>query len=154
MAFSHHTTTPICPQTISTISPVSPRLSLLPPQINSELYIIQMPNKFQDARRTFAKVLAENSNQEDSKLLSWVASDDSRLRVFACHVLAHRKSMNSNTLRKILDIRENGRPWAKMAALRCLVEMARGKELEKTHPIRSLKAVPNPMGIDIDQMLE
>jgi flagellar motility protein MotE (MotC chaperone) len=116
--------------------------------------LIQRPNKFQDARRTFAKVLAENSNQEDSKLLSWVASDDSRLRVFACHVLAHRKSMNSNTLRKILDIRENGRPWAKMAALRCLVEMARGKELEKTHPIRSLKAVPNPMGIDIDQMLE
>jgi hypothetical protein len=42
IAFSHHTTTPLCPRTISTICPVSPRFNpLLAPQINSELYNIE-----------------------------------------------------------------------------------------------------------------
>ena len=59
-------------------------------------------------------------------LITWLASDDSKQRLFAAQVLAQRP-LDTTMQAQIHTLREDSRPWVKMAALRCLVEIEREK---------------------------
>jgi HEAT repeat protein len=68
--------------------------------------------------------------QTDAELLAWLESDDGRLRIFALHVLARRQPLKPEVLDRVVALRNDpkGRPWVKVAALRCLVEIEREKD--------------------------
>jgi hypothetical protein len=70
--------------------------------------------------------------QSDDELLGELQSDDSRWRYFALHVLA-RRHLQPGTLEQIRGLRDDkqGRPWVKLAALRCLVEIEREKRAQE-----------------------
>lgn len=84
--------------------------------VNSELFQTQ---------RVLVKVEWSISTDE---LLAWLESDDSKERIFAAYVLAQRK-LDQAMLNKIKVLRNDpdNRPWIKMAALQCLVEIEREK---------------------------
>jgi HEAT repeat protein len=76
----------------------------------------------------------------DRDLVNCLQSDDSRWRSFAIHVLGGRQPP-PEIRERIIAFRHDpkGRPWVKMAALRCLVEIEREKlalqaEQERTEP--------------------
>ena len=85
--------------------------------------------KVLDAIHTLA---SSNWTQSDDELLRELQSDDSRWRYFALHVLA-RRHLQPQTLEQIRGLRDDkqGRPWVKLAALRCLVEIEREKRLQE-----------------------
>ena len=84
--------------------------------------------QFQEARR----ILADGKwEQGDRELLSWLGSNDSRRRAFACIILAHRKPFATDTLTQVQKMRDKGSPWARMTALQCLVEVEREKQVGK-----------------------
>ncbi len=65
----------------------------------------------------------------DDTLTQWLSSDDSKKRIFAAYVLAQH-TLDAETLSKIKLLRDDpkNRPWVKMAALRCLMEIEREKQ--------------------------
>ena len=80
--------------------------------------------RYGDVRRTLATA---EWPQSTSTLLDWLTSYDSRYRVFAAHVLAQRQPLDQNTANRLQELRNDRqqRPWAKVAAMRCLLEMER-----------------------------
>jgi HEAT repeat protein len=89
--------------------------------------------------------------QSDGELLKELENDDSRWRVFALHVLARREPLSPGTLAQIRALRDDprGRPWVKLAALNCLVEMesekrAREREAEEKKKSEAAKADAAP----------
>lgn len=87
--------------------------------------------RFRELRRSLASASWTQSNET---LLGWLAGDDSKLRLFAAHVLAQRQPFGDSVRARILALRNDpqGRPWVKVAALRCLVEMARERQVRET----------------------
>ena len=69
-----------------------------------------------------------NWPQSTPELLTWLEDHDSAKRIFAAHVLAQRP-LDAAQRERIQMLRDDpaGRPWVKMAALRCLVEIQREK---------------------------
>ncbi len=81
---------------------------------------------------------------DEPALLAALESDDNRWRVFALHVLARREGLAERTLNRIRVLREDARPWVRLAALRCLVELAREKQVQAFEK----EAAQNPAGIE------
>jgi hypothetical protein len=80
------------------------------------------------------------------ELLQWLESDGSKARFFALHVLA-RRQLDTRTLEEIRALRDDvqERPWVKMAALRCLMEIQRERRVreEETKKQDFLSRPPN-----------
>lgn len=95
--------------------------------------------------RALRTLTSANWKQSDLDLVRCLESDDSRWRLFALHVLARREQIAPEARDQILVWRDDphGRPWVKLTALRCLVEIEREKSTRQAEKEReAAKAAP------------
>ena len=93
--------------------------------------------------RAIRRLASAKWKQSDMDLVRCLESDDSRWRLFALHVLARKERIAPEARDQILAWRDDpdGRPWVKLTALRCLVEIEREKSTRQAEKEREAAKV-------------
>ncbi|NJD07149.1 MAG: hypothetical protein FIA97_11740 [Methylococcaceae bacterium] len=102
-----------------------------PAVAGTALILLETDHEVMGPNSGFAADLRHNLTvgwpQRSDELVGWLSSGDPRYRSFAVHVLANRQPLPPELVEQLRALQNDpeARPWTRVAATRCLVELSR-----------------------------